>query len=361
MWVGWRFHRLIVAMADPSIPDSQLPARPEAVEAWLPISSLVSLIHWIKSGVTDSVHPAGLVIFTLVLSTSLLMRRGFCSWACPIGLMSEYTHKAGKRLLGFNLRMPRWLDVHLRLIKYGVLAFFLRILVLLMSADDLYAFINSPYNLVADAKMYMLFANITWKMIYILVALTLLSVLFKNFWCRYLCPYGALLGLLSFLSPVAIRRDKDACVGCGKCGKACPNLIPVDRKGRVWSVECTACYSCVSACPKEGALAMRPIGSKRRIPLLLYGVILVALFVTVPRVARWQGHWQSDTPTYLYRLYCTNILKIGHPDTSGSVRQRPRNMPPGIRRGPRSDARPPASPARPGQTAGRIAAAPPAD
>ena len=47
--------------------------------------------------------------------------------------------------------------------------------------------------------------------------IVLLSMFVQNFWCRYLCPYGALLGLVSLLSPVKIRRDKEACIDCGKC------------------------------------------------------------------------------------------------------------------------------------------------
>ena len=49
------------------------------------------------------------------------------------------------------------------------------------------------------------------------------SVFVQNFWCRYLCPYGALLGLTSLLSPLRIRREPAACIDCAKCAKACPS------------------------------------------------------------------------------------------------------------------------------------------
>ena len=322
--VGWQFHRFIVGLNNTEFRRSMaslndlsyrvLAARPASVEAWLPISSLMSLVNLIRTGVADRMHPAGLVIFMLALSTALLMRRGFCSWVCPIGTISEYAHKAGRKLLGFNLRMPIWLDIPLRLARYGLLGFFLYVLFLLFPARGLTAMIHGEYSYIVDAKMYhFMFTDMSRFALSVIIALTMLSVLFKNFWCRYLCPYGALLGLFSFISPVGIRRDKDICIDCGKCSKACPNRVAVHRKRRVMSVECTACYSCVSACPKPGALAMRPMRSKRKVSPLLYGVIIVGLFVLVPQVAKAMGYWQANIdPVRYYRLYINRDV-ISHP------------------------------------------------
>jgi polyferredoxin len=53
----------------------------------------------------------------------------------------------------------------------------------------------------------------------------LASVFIPNFWCRFLCPYGALLGLTSWLSPTRIRRNAETCVDCAECAKACPSAL----------------------------------------------------------------------------------------------------------------------------------------
>src|SRR5208337_3463433 len=76
------------------------------------------------------------------------------------------------------------------------------------------------------------------------------------FWCRFLCPYGALMGIVSILSPVKIRRDAQACIDCGKCNKACPSHLPVDRLVQIWSVECSGCMECIAVCPTENALQL---------------------------------------------------------------------------------------------------------
>ena len=77
--------------------------------------------------------------------------------------------------------------------------------------------------------MYYFFAEITPFALTVIVGLVLLSLLIRGFWCRYLCPYGALLGILSLLSPQKIKRNPTTCIDCGKCAKVCPSFIKVDK------------------------------------------------------------------------------------------------------------------------------------
>lgn len=148
-----------------------------------------------------------------------------------------------------------------------------------------------------------------------LAALTLLSVVFTNFWCRYLCPYGALLGLFSALSPVAVRRDPEKCIGCGKCSKACPNRIPVDVQTRIGSAECTACFSCVQGCPAPDALRLALRTDGRAFSPALYGAVTLAAFIFVPQLARAAGYWHSDTPPAAYKHFYAMFDQIEHPRT----------------------------------------------
>lgn len=303
------FRGFVLSLQNPHGP---LRHRPPGVEAWLPISSLMSLTHFLRTGIANRVHPAGLVIFTLTLLMALAVRRGFCSWVCPIGAGAEYAAKTGQKLLGRNFAPPAWIDWPLRSLKYLLLGFFLWH-ILGMSVEELDQFIHGPYNRIADIKMYLFFRNISLTGIVVLLILGAFSVLIENFWCRYLCPYGALLGLFSWLSPVAVRRNADTCIGCGLCTRSCPNRIKVDQKETVRSALCTACYNCIRACKVPGALTMGTRQRRLRLTPVGYALVTVLAFLLAAQVARSLGYWHSDTPPDLYRCLYSQIAEIGHP------------------------------------------------
>ena len=167
--------------------------RPPGVEGFLPISALMSLKYWWHTGIVNNVHPSGLIILLAILGVSIVLKKAFCSWLCPVGTLSESLWMLGQKLFGRTLDIPRWLDYPLRTLKYLLMGFFVYS-ILQMDVESLKAFIYSPYNKMADVKMYLFFAEITQFALWTIIILVLLSVVIKNFWCRFLCPYGALLG-----------------------------------------------------------------------------------------------------------------------------------------------------------------------
>lgn len=271
----------------------------------------MSLVYFARTGVATRVHPAGLVFFSITLVSVLFVRRGFCSWVCPIGTLSEYAHKTGKRLFGRNLAPPALLDRVLRGIKYAFLCFFLYS-ILSMSPRELSGFLQGPYNRFADVKMYLFFAHMTPTALLTILSLTAVSLLVENFWCRYLCPYGALLGILSFVSPVGIRRNETLCTGCERCDRVCPNKVQVSGKRFVRSEECTACFRCRDSCPETGALAFGSPTGRVRIPLQWFAMLVLLLFVLLPRLFSALGYWHTDTPPAMYKALYRLEREGGH-------------------------------------------------
>ena len=308
--IGWQFHGFVLWLSDPVGPPLE---RPPSVEAWLPISSLMSLTYLCRTGLASPVHPAGLVIFSLILVLTLLAGRGFCSWVCPIGTLSEGAHRIGRKVFSRNLSLPRWLDIPLRALKYLLLGFF--VYAILGMTGEAPSILESPYNRIADVKMYLLIAEITRITAIVLAVLFSLSVLIRNFWCRYLCPYGALLALCSWLSPIAVRRDTGSCTGCRRCDKACPNLVRVSTHQRVRSLECTTCFRCVQACETPGALAVSWPTPRRTVSGPVYAAVLVGAFILVPQAARSIGYWKSNTSPGLYAALYKFVRQAEHPQT----------------------------------------------
>ena len=291
LYLGVQFFRFVSYCrsggATPFVP------RPEGVEGFLPISALVSLKDWVMAGEINPVHPAGLVIFLTIVAVSLLLKRSFCSWICPVGTLSEFLWKRGFVLFKRNYRPPRWLDIGLRGIKYLGLAFFLYAIFWQMDAAGVAAFIHSDYNKTADVRMLDFFLHLSSFALGVILFLALLSFPVRNPFCRFLCPYGALVGLVATLSPVKVSRDGELCVSCGVCTQVCPSYIPVMARRRVHSPECIGCWRCVSHCRAEGALEMKLTGRRVIVPGLLFAALVVILFWGGTMVGRMTGHWHT--------------------------------------------------------------------
>jgi len=276
-------------------------SRPAGVEAFLPISALVGLKAWIATGNFDPIHPAGLVIFLAAITISVLLKRAFCSWICPIGTLSEGLAKIGKRLFGRNLLIPNWLDYVLRSVKYILLFFFVWIILFGMSGAEAAAFVQTPYNMVSDFKMLKFMQHLTGIGMTVIAVIVVGSIVFENFWCRYFCPYGGLLGLLSVVSPYKITRNQKSCVQCGKCTKSCPNHILVEQASRISSPECTGCLNCVHQCPVKETLTFKAPMGLPTLSLKTLAVSVLVIWVLFIIIAKITGHWETSLTSEMYQ------------------------------------------------------------
>ena len=292
--------------------------RPSGVEGFLPIGALMGWKQFLSNGHWDRVHPAGMVILGFAGLVSLAGRKGFCSWFCPLGTLSELLWKSGQKLFGRNFILPYWFDLVLRSCKYALLGFFVWVIIR-MGEAALAQFLSSPYYRMADVKMLHFFTRMSATTALILTFLVGMSLLYRNFWCRYFCPYGALMGLLAILSPLKIMRKPSTCIECGHCAEACPHQITVNQQIKIRSPECSGCMDCTLVCPVPGTLQM-----KTRIPLnrvlkpVNIGVAIIMLFVGLVYLAQITGHWQSQLTKREFRIGLmmmeapkTNLHKTG--------------------------------------------------
>lgn len=310
--IGFQLSRFYLAARAGEVP---LPHRPPGAEGFLPISGLMGILDWIYQGTLNRIHPAATILVLVALLMALLLRKSFCSWICPVGMLSEYLAKLGRRIFGRNFRPWRWLDWTLQSLKYLILGFFVWA-IFTMSGAALQAFIESPYNKVADIKMGLFFLNLGQVGIVVMVGLAVGSVFIQGFWCRYGCPYGALLGFFSWLSPVRVERNADKCIDCSLCDKVCMSRLPISKTTVVRSVECTGCVDCVAVCPVDDALALKAAGRRMSIPA--YAAAILMLFVIGYSAARLTGQWANDISDeeYVHRIQKMDDPAYGHPGSS---------------------------------------------
>ncbi len=296
--------------------------RPPGVDGFLPISSMMSFYLFVTTGQIHPAHPAGMFIFLAIVLMSLVVGKSFCSWLCPVGFISELIGDFGQKIFKRKIKLPKFLDYPLRSIKYLLLGFLFYSVFFLMSTVAVKSFLDSPYNLVSDIKMYFFFADISRVALIVISVLFLLSIIIRNFLCRYLCPYGALLGLLNFLSPTKIKRNAASCIECGLCNKACPSFIKIDKVKAVLSDECTSCFNCIDACPVADTLDLKTVlPVKKKIKKRYAAIAIVSIFLIITGIGIITGNWDNKISKEEYLIHYHNMNSYGHPTGTEAIKK----------------------------------------
>ena len=221
---------------------------------------------------------SGMVLIFLIMSVlSILFRRAYCGYICPLGALQELFERIGKLVLPKKLRglkVPARIDGALRWVKYAVLALFLAGAGVwgghwMIKGDPFIAFMSLPNGIGAALER-------NPSSLAFLAAILAFAFFLGRGFCKYLCPAGAWYALLSKISPNKIVRDETKCAGCGLCSQACPMNIDVANLKKVASAECLGCRECVNACPAQGALSA-PVG-KFDVPATIVPLAAAAVF-----------------------------------------------------------------------------------
>lgn len=323
IWIGVEFYLFINYLeSGGSVGFSD---RPAGVEGFLPISALMSVYNFFLTGEIHPSHPAGFFILIAIIGVSFVFGKSFCSWLCPIGFLSELVGDFGEKiyhkLFKRRVKLPRWLDYPLRSLKYLLLGFFVYAIFFSMTATALQFFLDSSYNKAADVKMWYFFADISRFSLTVIAILFILSIFIRNFWCRYLCPYGALLGLISFFSPTKIKRESKSCIDCGLCAKACPSFIKVDKVVTVRSDECTMCLSCVDVCPVADTLVVKTKIVEKKLSKKYIAFGIIGIYILITGIGIISGNWDNNISKEEYLILHQNIDQLGHPTSTQDIKE----------------------------------------
>lgn len=216
-------------------------------------------------------HGFPFYVLGTLITIGALFGRIVCGWLCPFGLVQDLLFKIPPKKK--IRRLPG--EKYLRKTRYVVLV--VMCILLPMLAKGSYG-VGMPWfckwicpsgTLLGGIPLLALNEELrsvigwlfTWKLFLLVVIITGSILMYRPF-CRYICPLGAIYGLMNPVSLVRMRVSKSRCVGCGVCQKACGLDIPVYKEPN--STDCIRCGKCVTVCPHNALKLDVTLKGKRR-------------------------------------------------------------------------------------------------
>jgi polyferredoxin len=172
-----------------------------------------------------------------------------CGWLCPFGLLQDLLYK----LKTFKIRMPRFFGFLKYVMLVGVVGF-----VVYLTAEPWFCKLCPDGLLIAGLPLVLMdktgdLKALTGWHYYMKIGLMIfmvgMSIPIKRFFCRTLCPIGAIYSVFNRFSFLRLRVDKDKCIECDSCQMACPMDVAPHKSPS--NIDCIRCLDCVRKCPTK--------------------------------------------------------------------------------------------------------------
>lgn len=195
-------------------------------------------------------------VIGFLLTVGVLLGRLVCGYLCPFGLLQELIGKIPVK----KHRLPKWT----KYIKYGILLWFVLIWPWIQKSGDFLGLADPTFCeyicpaglimagvplLIGDGNLSAAIGPVFSIKVCVAVLTVIGCVFVYRFFCKVMCPLGAIYGLMNKISFYHMTVDQKKCVKCGKCAKVC--RMDVDPVKEPNSAECIRCGDCVHACPNK--------------------------------------------------------------------------------------------------------------
>lgn len=241
------------------------------IDDFYPLGGFRTLYEWLVLG-QNALYGSGLlnlIVLGVLIVVALAAGGIYCGWVCPLGAVQEWLYQLRWRYVKKEINLPPSVD---RLLRYYLKYVLMAALIVITVAGGTPGFLEfAPFRAVFG------FSFQTLAIIAVLAFMIISSLLIDRFWCRYLCPQGALISLLAKVSFLRVRRT-DKCANCNRCMKQCSLGLQ-----KIGDLGCNSCMECVNTCHiPQKALALNVVQkeTKRNKALApVAGVVLVAILV----------------------------------------------------------------------------------
>lgn len=186
------------------------------------------------------------MLVTIVIT--IIFGRFFCGWMCSFGFMNDILYTISSKIFKFKFKVDPKTDRILKSVKYVILIFIL----IFIWTLGISAINNlNPWNAFAQIANFK-DAIFTYTLGFVVLALIAVGAMFiERFFCRYLCPLGAVFSIVSKLKLFKINKPNEKCGKCRLCTNKCSMGIELYKVNKVNSGECIACLKCLDVCPRK--------------------------------------------------------------------------------------------------------------
>jgi uncharacterized protein with FMN-binding domain/ferredoxin len=232
-----------------------------------------------------------------IIPVTILIGRFFCGWMCAFGAMGDFTYMISSKLFKNKFKISEKADRILKFTKYIVLAFLIAYVwsfgVTTFSSSNPWDAFGLLLTVGKAPDISYVLANLAPALL-IFVFIVAGSFFIERFFCRYLCPLGAVFGIVSKMRITSIQKNKTKCGKCRICTNSCPMGLPLYQKDSFKSGECIQCFKCVSACPRKNvSLAV----SESDVRPVLAGAMAVTVMTGIYYMGSFAANTVAVSPT----------------------------------------------------------------
>ncbi|WP_270564283.1 4Fe-4S binding protein [Clostridium beijerinckii] len=227
--------------------------------------------------------PSLIEFITIVLLT-MVLGRWFCSWICAFGAYNDLIYFISKKVFKIKFRVNEKVDSILKYFKYLVLVFIIAISWTIGSNILESTSAWDAFGQITDVST--IFSSLLVGLIF-LILITIGAAFIERFFCRYLCPLGAIFSIISKIGIVKLNKPKADCGKCRACTMNCSMGLPLYKAECVKGGDCINCLNCTEVCYRNNA-NVNVLG--RDLDAKLTGSVAMATFLGVYGFTNFAGN-----------------------------------------------------------------------